>query len=213
MTTPSIRRPLRLGVPALLLSLLVVLVPAGPAQAHDRLTDSDPAQGDTLDSPPEEVTLTYSAAIQDVGGSVELVDADGSAVDVGSSTTEGPTVTTPIEGDLAAGDYEVRWRVVSSDGHPISGVIEFTVEEGAAAASSTSSSSSSTASASPSETSSESASSEGTKAGDTGAADAETAADEDSGSSSTMPLVLGGVAVVVVLGAGFALLRGRRGDD
>lgn len=207
MTAHTTSRALWLGLPALLLALLVVLVPAGPAQAHDRLTDSDPAQGATLDSAPEEVTLTYSAAVQDVGGSVEVMDADGTAVGVGSPKAEGSTVTTAIEDDLAAGDYEVRWRVVSSDGHAISGVIDFTVAEGAGASSMTSSSSSTT-SAAPSESSTGDASPEDTGAGDTAAAD-----EESSGSSPTMPLILGGVAVVIVLGAGFVLLRSRRDSN
>lgn len=208
MTTHALRRPLLL-LSALLTALLLVLIPTGPAQAHDRLTESDPAQGETLDSAPEEVTLTYSAAIQGVGGSVKVLDSEGNAVDVGSPTTEGPTVTTPIEEDLVAGDYEISWRVVSSDGHAISGVIDFTVAEGAAASSTSTTSSSSTA---PSETSTEDASPEDSTADGTASDDSESAADEDSG-SSTMPLLLGGLAVVVVLGAGFALLRSRRAND
>ena len=209
MTTHALRRPLLL-LSALLTTLLLVLIPTGPAQAHDRLTESDPAQGETLDSAPEEVTLTYSAAIQDVGGSVEVLDSEGNAVEVGSPTTEGPTVTTPIEEDLAAGDYEISWRVVSSDGHAISGVIDFTVDEGVEGEASEEPTSTST-STSPStpETAEETASGSADPAS---SEEADTASDSDSG-SSVMPLVLGGVAVLVVLGAGFALVRSRRGSD
>lgn len=36
-----------------------------------------------------------------------------------------------LDGELPAAGYVVEWRVVSSDGHPISGTIPFTVDGGA----------------------------------------------------------------------------------
>lgn len=201
-TTPRSRRTL---VPALLLGLLVALVPAVPAQAHDRLTSSDPKADATLDSAPEEITLTFSAEVQDVGGSVDVLDENGEPVEAGPPETTGDTVTTEITDELAAGEYEVRWRVISSDGHAISDVIPFTVEEGGTA----SPSSSTTSSAAQAEESPSSDTPEGT----TDTADGTDAADEDSGGSSTTPLLLGVGAIVIVLGAGAALLRSRRRSD
>lgn len=194
------RRPLRLGLSALLLGVLVVLVPVAPAQAHDRLVSSDPESGATLEEAPEEIELTFSAAVQDIGGSVDLVDGDGGAVEVGSPSTEGSTVTTSVDEELPAGDYEVRWRVVSSDGHAISGVVEFSVEgqEGAAT-----DSSSTTSSPAPSES---------TAASPTDSSGAE-APEEDAESSPVLLLLAGVAAVAIVLGAVFGLLRARRRSD
>lgn len=210
MHTRTHHRPLRLGLPALLLGLLVALLPALPAQAHDRLTSSDPTSGASLESAPKEIELTFSADVQDVGGSVELVDGDGKAVSTGSPVTEGSTVTTAVEDDLAAGDYTVRWRVVSSDGHAISGVIDFTVEGDAAASSSSSESPSAGASATATESADASSSDEASTGQD--GADASDSAEEDSGPSVTV-LLLGAAGVVIVLAAVAALIRSRRRTD
>lgn len=218
MLTRFVRRPLGLGLSALLLATLAVLVPVAPAQAHDRLVSSDPESGATLDSAPEEIGLTFSANVQDIGGSVDLTDADGEKVSVGSPEVDGTTVTTAVEDDLSAGDYEVRWRVVSSDGHAISGVVDFTVEgdegssdEGSSDAGSDSASSSSEFSQAPTSSDAETSSPESSGTSDEASESA--GSEEESGTSPAMLLLAAGV-VVVVLGAGAVLLRSRRrGDD
>ena len=209
--TRSPRSSPRLVLAALLLGALTVL-PAGPAQAHDRLTSSDPESGATLSEAPEDIELTFSATVQDVGGSVDLVDGDGDAVDVGSMSADGSTVTTSVDEELPAGDYEVRWRVVSSDGHPISGVVTFSVEEGGEAAGDSSGSDESspetTEFSRADGTSSASADSPSATA-DEEEADSGESPEEESDSSAALPL-LGAAAVVVVLGAGAALVFSRR---
>lgn len=213
MLTRFVRRPLGLGLSALLLATLAVLVPVAPAQAHDRLVSSDPESGATLDSAPEEIGLTFSANVQDIGGSVDLTDADGEKVSVGSPEVDGTTVTTAVEDDLSAGDYEVRWRVVSSDGHAISGVVDFTVEgdEGSSDEGSDSASSSSEFSQAPTSSDAETSSPESSGTSDEASESA--GSEEESGTSPAMLLLAAGV-VVVVLGAGAVLLRSwRRGDD
>lgn len=203
MHTRTHHRPLRLGLPALLLGLLVALLPALPAQAHDRLTSSDPTSGETREKAPKEIELTFSADVQDVGGSVTLEDADGAPVDVESPVTEGSTVTTAITDDLAPGDYTVRWRTVSSDGHAISGVIDYTVEKGASATQSSSGSASGT--------STDGGGAEEPTSEDSGT-EAASGTEEDSGPSVTM-LLLGGAGIVIVLAAVAALVRSRRRGD
>lgn len=107
--------------------LAAVLLTASPAAAHDELADSDPAAGDSLASAPAEITLTYSADILEMGAEVIVVDAEGTDWVEGTPLVEGQVVTATVGADMPVAGYEVRWRVVSSDGHPISGVIPFTV--------------------------------------------------------------------------------------
>lgn len=102
----------------------VAFAPA--ASAHDELIDSEPGDTDTV-SAPEEIVLTFNANVLEVGAAVEVEGPDGSVVD-GEITVDGPTVTQGLQEDIAAGDYEVAWRVTSSDGHPISDTFGFTVE-------------------------------------------------------------------------------------
>ena len=112
---------------AALLTLVLGLFAAAPAQAHDELVASNPAAEEQLDQVPEEVVLTYSAEIMDIGNAIEITDPQGEVVSQGEPVVEGRDISQAISGADAEGTYTVTWRVVSSDGHPIEGRYEFTV--------------------------------------------------------------------------------------
>ena len=112
---------------ALLLAALLAL-PA-PAQAHDTLLSSDPEDGATLETSPEEIALTYSADILEVSPLVRITDESGTELAEIVPTVEGPVATATLTEPLPAGTHAVQWRVVSSDGHPIEGTFTLTVEQ------------------------------------------------------------------------------------
>ena len=68
-----------------------------------------------------------------VGGYITtaLVDEDGALAEARESAA-GPVevhdavVTQPVAAGAPAGEYTVRWRVTSADGHPITGSFRFT---------------------------------------------------------------------------------------
>lgn len=100
---------------------------AASASAHDELVSSTPADGDSLDSAPTEATLEFSGTVQEVGTEFALQDSSGAAVDLpGEYTISGTSITQPLP-ELEDGGYTLNWRVVSEDGHPISGTISFGV--------------------------------------------------------------------------------------
>ncbi len=109
----------------------LVLVAAAPASAHDELLTSDPAPGDAVAVAPEEIVLTFSSDVMSVGAAIIVADADGTDWVGGDPVMDGTVVTVPLQSDMPESGYEVRWRVVSSDGHPISGIIPFTVGDAA----------------------------------------------------------------------------------
>lgn len=123
---------LRRLAPVSLLAAALLALPQ-PALAHDELVSSDPADGATVQEAPDELTLTFSGQIAEVGAAVAVTDASGTSVVDDDPEVEGVTVVQDLVDDLAAGDYEVVWRVTSQDGHPISGTFGFVVAEGAAA--------------------------------------------------------------------------------
>lgn len=123
------KRRIRLLVVSLL-ATLVVLVP-GVASAHDTLLSTDPVDG-AKGAAPDAITLTFSGEVAQVGATVAVTGGDGAAVTDGAPQVEGTTVVQPLVDGLAAGDYEVVWRVTSQDGHPISGSFGFGVEGEAA---------------------------------------------------------------------------------
>jgi methionine-rich copper-binding protein CopC len=126
MTALTPRAALRTAGTGALLALLVA-VGATPAAAHDQLLDSSPTEGEHLTAAPSEVTLRFSAEILTIGPAVLVVDAAGTTWTVGEPRLDGPEVVAELADDVPDGAYEVRWRVVSSDGHPIAGTIPFTV--------------------------------------------------------------------------------------
>lgn len=114
---------------AALLSAVAVFAAAAPAHAHDELLISVPAADATLDTLPGEISLTFSGTVSVEPGAteVEVTDADGTTVSAGDPLVDGTIVTQALDGD-ASGVLTVLWKVVSSDGHPISGEYSFTVE-------------------------------------------------------------------------------------
>lgn len=106
---------------------------AAPAWAHDELIASSPQQNEQLTTAPADVELTFSAEIMQMGAAVIVADAQENDWVAGDIQIDFDTLTVPLEEGMPNGAYEVRWRVVSSDGHPISGLIPFTVDDPAAA--------------------------------------------------------------------------------
>jgi methionine-rich copper-binding protein CopC len=132
-TESPARRPLR-GILSLVFAMVLAcsgpLLVASPAFAHDELTSSDPVADAELTQAPTQVTLAFSAELTTGEGAtqVQVLDAGGAIVSVGDAVTEGTGVTQPVAPDLSNGAYQVLWKVVSSDGHPISGEFAFTVQ-------------------------------------------------------------------------------------
>lgn len=109
---------------ALLLILSVFMAPS--ANAHDVLISSNPEDGAEVDSLTS-FTLTFSDDPLDVNPIIAISGPDGQekALDV-TPVIDGRDVYVEFS-DLEPGTYEVSWRVVSSDGHPIEGEQSFTI--------------------------------------------------------------------------------------
>ena len=127
------RRLLPAVLAAGLLAAAALFVPASPAAAHDELVSTDPAAGATLEALPAQITFSYSADIlTDAGATViEVTDSSGASLAGGAPTVSGAEVTQALQGS-ASGTVTVKWRVVSSDGHPIDGDFAFSVPAAAA---------------------------------------------------------------------------------
>ncbi|MEU2204164.1 copper resistance CopC family protein [Microbacterium oleivorans] len=114
---------------ALLLTAGLLYAGAAPAAAHDEIVSSSPEAGSTISVVPEEISLTFSGEILTDFSAViiEVVTADGQNLASGEPIIDGTTVTQAVQPGQA-GVFTVRWRVVSSDGHPISNEYRYTVE-------------------------------------------------------------------------------------
>ncbi|MFS2280636.1 copper resistance CopC family protein [Microbacterium sp. OR21] len=107
-----------------------VLGTASPAAAHDELLSAYPEASATVSDAPAEISLTFTGELQRLEGAtaIEVITEDGrNLVDDAPEISEA-TVTQNLSDQLVVGEVTVRWRVVSSDGHPISDEYTFTVE-------------------------------------------------------------------------------------
>lgn len=184
------------AVLAAAVSAVALLVPtlALPASAHARIATVEPADGARLAEAPEAVVLTFTAPVLPISPVVVVEPAAGGANLAEEPMVAGETVTAPLDGPLAGGDYVVRWRVVAEDGHAVEGAAGFAVTSGAVAGPAT---------ASPSPTATIAP-----RAGPDAAS--ESPEEEGAGSAFPLPVLLAAAAVLLVAGAG-VLARRRRG--
>ena len=82
---------------------------------------------------PAAVRLVFDDSIRPASGIAAIRNGGGSILR-GRAYTSGSkrVLVIPLRGELGAGDYTVRWRIVSDDGHLISGVFAFAVGSGRA---------------------------------------------------------------------------------
>jgi len=195
-------------VVTLIIIIAFVVVAVAPAFAatpaglalHAQLLGSSPKDGSTV-ATAEQVVLTFNEDVDATFVKVSVKGPDGSET-AGKPTVADREVTQALAPDLPAGEHVVTYRVVSTDGHPVSGSVTFTSTQ--APASATPSPTSTAVTPSPSASPVASPTPTLTTAPTSGS----------SGDDSTPWLVVAVVAVLAALGLGAAwrTMGGRRAD-
>jgi hypothetical protein len=107
----------------------LVLFAAVPASAHNYLVASNPTEGQTLTELPSEFSVSTNDTLLDLAGdgggfAIQITDDAGAYFGDGCFTIRNDTLSTGASlGE--AGDYLMRWQLVSADGHTVSGEINF----------------------------------------------------------------------------------------
>jgi len=118
---------------ALALAAGFVLGGAAPAaNAHDSVLSTVPSDTEHIDLAPGTVSMRFTDDVMQLGAVILVVDSAGTDWGDGEPALDGPTATLAVDPALPDGAYQVRWRVVSVDGHPISGTFDFTVGDATA---------------------------------------------------------------------------------
>ncbi|GAB3020181.1 copper resistance CopC/CopD family protein [Natronobiforma cellulositropha] len=122
-----------------LVGLLVATVALGAVATqvagHAYLSESDPANGEALESVPESVDLTFSGDGVQIVTEARIVDPDGEEVAgeavIDEADTQRVSIPLALESPDSAPDgmYTVHWEVLADDGHTTSGSFFFTVGE------------------------------------------------------------------------------------
>lgn len=115
---------------ALAVLFSAMLLAPGAALAHATLEGTSPPRGATVERQPGEVLFRFSEPVEGNFGAVRVYDAEGARVDEGDAfhpDGEGPELGVHLGAGLADGSYTATYRVVSADGHIVSGGYVFSV--------------------------------------------------------------------------------------
>ena len=112
----------------LALSVTLAVAVAPPAAAHADLVLSSPDDGARLAAVPDRVELTFSEDLLPETVVVSVEDSSGMVIRVLELEVDGSDVIVTWPPGLSGADYTVNYRVVSQDGHPVSGSLAFTVD-------------------------------------------------------------------------------------
>lgn len=115
---------------ALVICAGLVLASATSVAAHDTFMSSYPQADSTLSGSPAEITLSFSGElISDTQSAVvEVIAPGGQDIATDAPQIGDVFITQHLAPSEADGVFTVRWKVVSQDGHPISGEFVYTVD-------------------------------------------------------------------------------------
>ena len=121
----------RLFAASILALVTSVTLTALPASSHEQLVDQEPKSGQVLEAGIAEVRLSFSDDLisldNSAGSEIVILDENQNPVNNGCAVIDARTAIARADIDTP-GTYQVGWRVVSGDGHPISGNFSFVVE-------------------------------------------------------------------------------------
>ena len=217
-TLIGVQRNIALAVTTATVFVLSVTM-APTASAHADLQVSTPEDGESLDIAPEEIRLTFSEELFEELVEISILDAAGdlySTIEVEQTPPPGTDVIFPWPTQAPPGEYSIAYRVVSADGHPVTGTISFSYAATAAEPSTPEPSPSDTApqptpsDSTPSAESSTPAASPATSApSPSSATESSTSSSTDSSSGTTL-VVLGVVLLLGVIATSAIIARARQ---
>src|SRR6266852_7011174 len=108
-----------------LLSGLALITIAVTASAHAHLQKSSPADGSVITTSPANLVLNFSEAARLTALSIQKGSEPEQKLKP-LPTTAAQQISVPLP-PLTPGTYSVNWRVVSDDGHVMSGALHFTL--------------------------------------------------------------------------------------
>lgn len=136
---PGARR-LRFVVVSLLMLLMTAALSAlAPAAlAHDALVSSNPVAGSVVATAPASIELVFNQDIKNFQPKIAVTITGHDPVEI-VPTVNGPRVTADLTSvDLPGRDsadpvsWRVGYRIISADGHPVTGLLDFSVGSGPA---------------------------------------------------------------------------------
>jgi methionine-rich copper-binding protein CopC len=95
------------------------------ASAHAQLTGSNPGDNKVIKTLPALVWVEFDGDLMTFGDKnpnvITVLDSKKKRVDSGGSLVGGARLSTKLKSGLKAGRFQVTYRIVSEDGHPVTG--------------------------------------------------------------------------------------------
>lgn len=108
------------------LTVLLVMSLSSSAFAHSHLGGSNPADGDVITEPLNEIVLNFDGQIEQ-GSFIDVTTTSGKAIELKEITIGEGILTGTVAEPLPNDEYQVNWSIISTDGHPLEGNFSFTV--------------------------------------------------------------------------------------
>ena len=96
-----------------------------PASAHADLVSTTPVDGAVLESAPRTLTLSFSSTLLEGMVEVAVSNFAGELVSGVLVESVGTDAVVQWPADLPGDTYKVAYRIVSQDGHPVTGSLRF----------------------------------------------------------------------------------------
>lgn len=120
------RSAARLLATSAAMAALVLLAPS--AWAHNEVVATSPEDGGTVVALPATLSVTFSEQL-DPSQTQIAVTLSGALVDgLPAPAVDGNRIEQDLTDAAVPGEYVLAYRVVSTDGHPVSGTLGFTVD-------------------------------------------------------------------------------------
>jgi methionine-rich copper-binding protein CopC len=100
------------------------------ALAHAQVTKTVPSRNEVLSVLPQLIWIEFDGDLMLFGdknpNSITVTDARKNRIDVGNPIIGGARISTKTKSHIKSGRYKVSYRVVSEDGHVVTGSYSFT---------------------------------------------------------------------------------------
>ncbi len=114
-------RCIAVGITVIVLGLMSAPV----ALAHDDVVGTSPSNGAQLTTAPDEVRVEFSPDASPRSGEGSITGPKGNTYQTDEARIDGTTLVIPMRPTTTEGHYTVDFQTVSSDGHPATGTITF----------------------------------------------------------------------------------------
>jgi methionine-rich copper-binding protein CopC len=111
-------------------TLLSFIVPT--SFAHSELVTSNPSASANIEQLPEQVELEFNEELLNLGtgNSISITSPSGEDIGMGETSTVGTKIARLLNTTSEIGQFQVKYRVASADGHVLNGSYTFNLIEG-----------------------------------------------------------------------------------